>query len=71
MVLLGGSLLLGQIVGSYQISDVLAATDTIVSDDRYPLTPSLILLGAYTKSAQAPFHLWLPHAMAALTTVSA
>ncbi|MBL3556105.1 MULTISPECIES: monovalent cation/H+ antiporter subunit A [Marinobacter] len=71
LALLGGILLLGQIVGSYQITDVLAATDTIVSDDRYPLTLSLILLGAFTKSAQAPFHLWLPHAMAAPTPVSA
>ena len=71
LALLGGILLLGQIVGSYQITDVLAATDRIVSDDRYPLTLSLILLGAFTKSAQAPFHLWLPHAMAAPTPVSA
>jgi len=71
LALLGGILLLGQIVGSYQISDVLAATDTIVNDERYPLTLSLILLGAFTKSAQAPFHLWLPHAMAAPTPVSA
>ena len=71
LALLGGILLLGQIVGSYQISDVLASADTIINDDRYPLTLSLILLGAFTKSAQAPFHLWLPHAMAAPTPVSA
>lgn len=71
LALLGGILLLGQIVGSYQISDILAATDTITSDSRYPLTLSLILLGAFTKSAQAPFHLWLPHAMSAPTPVSA
>jgi multicomponent K+:H+ antiporter subunit A len=71
LALLGGILLLGQIVGSYQISDILAAADTITRDERYPLTLSLILLGAFTKSAQAPFHLWLPHAMAAPTPVSA
>jgi multicomponent K+:H+ antiporter subunit A len=35
------------------------------------VTLVLILLGAFTKSAQFPFHFWLPHAMAAPTPVSA
>ncbi|MCH8498408.1 MAG: monovalent cation/H+ antiporter subunit A [Marinobacter sp.] len=71
LALLAGIVLLGQVVGSYQLTDVLAAGDEIRAHAQYPLILSLILLGAFTKSAQFPFHLWLPHAMAAPTPVSA
>jgi len=69
--LLAGFLLLGHIVGSYQISVILGAGDVIRAHPLYAPTLLLILLGAFTKSAQFPFHFWLPHAMAAPTPVSA
>ncbi|OJW44354.1 MAG: monovalent cation/H+ antiporter subunit A [Thiobacillus sp. 65-1059] len=69
--MLGGFLLLGHIVGSYELSDVFAAGDLIRDHPLYVPTLLLILLGAFTKSAQFPFHFWLPHAMAAPTPVSA
>lgn len=71
LALLAGVLMLGHIVGSYQLSDVLIAGDLIRQHDWYELMLALILLGAFTKSAQFPFHFWLPHAMAAPTPVSA
>ncbi|SNT12220.1 multisubunit potassium/proton antiporter, PhaA subunit /multisubunit potassium/proton antiporter, PhaB subunit [Sphingomonas laterariae] len=69
--LLVGLLLLGQIAGSYDIDVVLAKGALIRSHDLYLPTLILILIGAFTKSAQFPFHFWLPHAMAAPTPVSA
>ena len=71
LALLGGVLLLGQMVGSYQLTDVLAATDVIRAHEWFVPTMVLVLLGVFTKSAQFPFHFWLPHAMAAPTPVSA
>ncbi|WP_223424037.1 monovalent cation/H+ antiporter subunit A [Alcanivorax limicola] len=71
LALLAGMLLLGHIVGSYALGDVLAAGDQIRAHALYPLVLVLVLLGAFTKSAQFPFHFWLPHAMSAPTPVSA
>lgn len=71
LALLAGVLLLGHIVGSYELDVVLQSGAAVRAHEWYPLTLTLILLGALTKSAQFPFHFWLPHAMAAPTPVSA
>jgi multicomponent K+:H+ antiporter subunit A len=71
LALLAGLLLLGDIVGSYNLDVILASKDLIQSHDWYEVALILVLLGAFTKSAQFPFHFWLPHAMAAPTPVSA
>jgi multicomponent K+:H+ antiporter subunit A len=71
LALLAGVLLLGHIVGSYELDAVLRSGDTVRAHELYPMALGLVLLGALTKSAQFPFHFWLPHAMAAPTPVSA
>jgi multicomponent K+:H+ antiporter subunit A len=71
LALLAGLLLLGDIVGSYNLDIILASKDIIQAHAWYEVALVLILLGAFTKSAQFPFHFWLPHAMAAPTPVSA
>ena len=71
LTLLGGVILLGRIVGSFDLATVLASGDLIRAHPLYPVALALVLLGAFTKSAQFPFHFWLPHAMAAPTPVSA
>ncbi|WP_436092615.1 monovalent cation/H+ antiporter subunit A [Devosia sp. LjRoot16] len=64
-------LLIGHIVGSYELDDVLASGSTLVDSPLYPVTLILFLLAAFTKSAQFPFQFWLPNAMTAPTPVSA
>ena len=71
LALLAGLLIVSDIVGSYELSVILASGDLIREHHLYPIALVLILLGAFTKSAQFPFHFWLPHAMAAPTPVSA
>ncbi|WP_432816679.1 monovalent cation/H+ antiporter subunit A [Sulfitobacter sp. JB4-11] len=71
LAMIGGMLLLGQIVGSYDLSVILQNRELIQESPLYLPALILILLGCFTKSAQFPFHFWLPHAMAAPTPVSA
>ncbi len=71
LAMIGGLLILGNIAGSYNLTDILRQGDAIRASEWYHLALVLILLGAFTKSAQFPFHFWLPHAMAAPTPVSA
>jgi multicomponent K+:H+ antiporter subunit A len=71
LALLAGILLIGDILGSYELSVVLSQTATLQQHEAYPVVLCLVLLGAFTKSAQFPFHFWLPNAMAAPTPVSA
>jgi len=71
LCLLTGMLTIGHIVGSYDLDVVLAAGDQLRAHALYVPALILVALGALTKSAQFPFHFWLPHAMAAPTPVSA
>src|SRR6185503_8222907 len=71
LCLFAGALVLGRIVGSYDLDELLAAGDGVRTHALYLPALILVLLGALTKSAQFPFHFWLPHAMAAPTPVSA
>ncbi len=71
LAMIGGMLILGQIVGSYDLSVILKNRALIQASPLYVPALILILLGCFTKSAQFPFHFWLPHAMAAPTPVSA
>ncbi|MFC4486655.1 hydrogen gas-evolving membrane-bound hydrogenase subunit E [Tepidiphilus baoligensis] len=71
LALLAGLILLGEVAGTYRLSELAARQELILASPLAPAILTLILLGAFTKSAQFPFHFWLPHAMAAPTPVSA
>lgn len=71
LCLLAGMLMIGHVVGSYDLDVVLNSGDVVRDNPWYTAIVILVALGALTKSAQFPFHIWLPNAMAAPTPVSA
>ena len=71
LAMLGGFVLLGLIAGTFELSEMTGRAAEIQADPLFVPALLLILLGAFTKSAQFPFHFWLPDAMAAPTPVSA
>lgn len=71
LALLAGLILLGTAAGSFEVSQIVASGELLQDHALYTPILVLVLLGAFTKSAQVPFHFWLPNAMAAPTPVSA
>ncbi|MFP5406094.1 MAG: proton-conducting transporter membrane subunit, partial [Gammaproteobacteria bacterium] len=71
LCLFAGLLMLGHMAGSYDLDVVLASGVAVRTHPWYRPMLVLVALGALTKSAQFPFHFWLPRAMAAPTPVSA
>ncbi len=71
LALIGGMVLLGLAADSFDLATILTRGDIVKASPLYPAILALVLVGCFTKSAQFPFHFWLPHAMAAPTPVSA
>lgn len=71
LALLLGVLLLGRVTGTLELSQLSQRSGALRSDPHYHAIVALLFLGTFTKSAQVPFHFWLPSAMVAPTPVSA
>ena len=71
LAMLAGFILLGQSTGTYRLSEIVDLLPGAAATPELTAALILIMVGAFTKSAQFPFHFWLPNAMAAPTPVSA
>ncbi|WP_029030107.1 hydrogen gas-evolving membrane-bound hydrogenase subunit E [Salinarimonas rosea] len=71
LALLAGIILIGVEAGTFSIAALVANPAPVLDSPLFPLIVACVLIGAFTKSAQFPFHFWLPNAMKAPTPASA
>ena len=70
LALLGGVILLYIMTGTFSVTEIISQASGIFNHALFVPALICILLGAFTKSAQFPFYIWLPDAMEAPTPVS-